>query len=120
MTSIDKDHNDIDQYNNLIKYRNNIKKFILEELNFNNVTYKFYGIIFMESSNHYTSYCNICLNGDLNLQINKSYYYNDLIENGKVHLIEADNFEKKFNRIIDYNPFIILFIKKTNIYIKFI
>jgi hypothetical protein len=35
------------------------------------------------------------LTDDLGLKLNKSYYYNDLIDNGKISLIEEDKFEKK-------------------------
>ena len=83
----------------------------MEIFEFNGIKYKFYGIIFMKSSNHYTSYCHINFMNELDLVKNNSYYYDDSIDDGKVSLIEGNNFKEKINSIINYNPFIILFIK---------
>ena len=65
----------------------------------------------MKSSNHYTSYCHICLSNDLNLSINKSYYYDDEFNDHTILCIEGNSFDEKINGIINYNPFIILLIK---------
>jgi len=65
----------------------------------------------MKNNNHYNAFCNICLNDELNLNLNDSYYYDDLLDNGKIVLIKGINFDIKLNQIIDYNPFIIKYIK---------
>jgi hypothetical protein len=67
----------------------------------------------MPNHNHYTAFCNICLNDELNLAINESYYYDDLLENGKKELIKGLNFDTKINQIIEFNPFIIIYIKDS-------
>jgi hypothetical protein len=67
----------------------------------------------MPNHNHYTAFCNICLNDELNLAINESYYYDDLLENGKIELIKGLNFDTKINQIIEFNPFIIIYIKDS-------
>jgi len=113
LSKIDNDTGDLNQYDNLIKYRTQIKDFIKNEFVFNNITYKLYGIIFMKEYNHYTAYCNDCLTDDLNLVINESYYYDDLIDNGKIELITNLGFKQKLETIIKYNPFIIIYIKKN-------
>ena len=72
------------QYINLIKYNKEIISFIEEKFSFNNIDYIFYGAICMPSDNHYSSYYHLCLNEELNLENDKSYYYDGLINKGKI------------------------------------
>ena len=62
LTEISSDINDLNQFDNLIKYRNIIKNFIKNEFIINDSHYKLYAIICMKNNNHYTAFCSICLN----------------------------------------------------------
>ena len=56
----------------------------------------------MISDNHYSSYyCHFGLNNELNIEANKSFYCNSLIDNGKIELIQSFTFAK----IISSNKF---------------
>ena len=66
----------------------------------------------MPSEDHYSSYCHLCLNNELNLETNKIYYYDGLINNGKIELVFGD-FSNKLNYIIKFNIFIVLYIKNN-------
>ena len=107
----DGSQDDIYQFRNLIIYRDRIKNFIVENFIFNDIHYKLYGIICMESSKHYTAYCHNCLTNKLHLNINQSYYYDDLLNSGLILMINENNFNNKINKIMDKNPFIILYIQ---------
>ncbi len=50
----------------------------------------------MPSEDHYSSYCHLCLNNELNLENDKSNYYDYLINNGKIELVLGD-FSGKLN-----------------------
>ena len=67
----------------------------------------------MESSDHYMAYCYNCLTDDLNLTKNSSNYYDCLLNNRDIILINEGNFKNKIDKIIVYNPFIILYIKNN-------
>ena len=97
----------------MIKYRNNIKNFIASYFIINDSHYKLYALICIPNHNHYTSFWNICLNDELNIALNESYYYNDLLENGEIELIKGLNFETKLNQKIEFNPYIIIYIKDS-------
>lgn len=111
--SNENENDNINQFRNLMKYRDIIKSYIEPEIIFNNIEYKLYGILFMKSSNHYTAYCHICLNDELNLSKNNSYYYDCCNNNGEIILINELNFHSKIEKIIVNNPFIILYIKNN-------
>ena len=66
----------------------------------------------MKSNNHYSVYCNLCLTNELNLSVNSSYYYDDIIDNGKIILIKERDFDNKINILIKNNPFIKIYIKQ--------
>ena len=66
----------------------------------------------MPTDDHYSSYCHLCLINALNLETNKSYYYNSSNNKGKIELIDG-NFISKINHIIQYNIFIVLYVKNN-------
>ena len=84
------------QHFNLKKYKNKTKSFVTENLIFNIFIYIFYGTICIPSEVHYSSYCHLCLNNELNLENDNSHYYEGLINNGKIELVLGD-FSGKFN-----------------------
>ena len=94
----DGSQNDIYQYRNLITYRDTIKKFIVANFVFNDNNYNLSGIIFMESSNHYTAYCHNCLTNQLYLSINQSFYYDDSLNLGLIQEIKEINFNDKLKK----------------------
>ena len=118
LSEIDNHTLDLNQYDNLIKYRSQIKSYIKYEFVFNNIPYQLYRIIFMKDYNHHTVYRNSCLNDEFNLVFHESYYCDDLIDNGKIELIPNLVFTEKLDKLIKYNPFIIIYIQnKLNLII---
>ena len=74
LTEITTDIDDLNQFDNLIKYRNNIKNFIASYFIINDSHYKLYALICIPNHNHYTSFRNIRLNDELNTTLKESYY----------------------------------------------
>ena len=102
LAKVSNDLNYLNQFDNLIKYRDSIKIFIKSEFLFNDNLYILYAIICVKINNHYTAYCNICLTNELHLNYNFSYYYDDLVDNGIIQLIDGLNFNEKLEKIIKY------------------
>ena len=100
------------QYINLKKYKSKIKTFVTESFDFNNLIYIFNGAIYMPTDDHYSSYCHLYLTNELNLENNKSYYYNSSKNKGKIELVDG-NFISKINHISQYNIFIVLYVKNN-------
>ena len=105
-----------DNYNNmqfsyLIHYRNQIKKIIHEEFIFNDNKYKLNSIICFPSENLYTGYFHFCEIDDLDFKKGISYYYDDLVSNRSIDIINDSNYNDKINNILKYNPFILIYDK---------
>ena len=107
--SSDNDNDNNMQFSYLIHYRNQINKFIHEEFIFNDNEYKLNSIICFPSENHYTGYCHFCEIDDLNFKKGISYYYDDLVSNRLIDIINDSNYNDKINNIIKYNPFILIY-----------
>ena len=63
----------------------------------------------MPAINHYSAYCHYNYSDKLNLKPGFSYYYDDLLENGKMELIEEKGFISKIEKISKFNQFILLY-----------
>ena len=50
----------------------------------------------MPTNHHYSAYCHFCLNESLNLILGSSYYYDDMIHNGKIFKINDEDFTKNY------------------------
>ena len=102
---------DENQYLNLIKLRNEYKKFIVASFHYKNNIYKLSGTINQTSVNHYTA-CIISNKREINgLLKNYSYYYDGYNNNNRIiELNKNDNFE--VDSIIKYNPLIIVYLKE--------
>ena len=88
---------------------------IQEEFIFIDVKFKLLGIIYLPSSNHYTSYCHSCFTNKLNLVKNKSYYYDDIL-NGEIIKIEDNYFKNKW---IEHHIIILLLLFMAKIKIQY-
>ena len=97
------------QFSNLKKYKNQIVDFNEEKFSFINLEYELLGIIFLPLISHYSAYCHYCYIEKLNLQLGKSYYYDDLVNKGKIELINESNFRNKIAFISKYNPFVLIY-----------
>ena len=90
---------------------------IQEEFTFIDIIYKLVGIICLSRNNHYTSYCHCYFTNKINLDKNRSYYYDDKVNCGEIIPIEDKNIKKKW---IGYRFItrLLLFMVKIKLIIK--
>ena len=98
---------------NLQIYKNIKKQILLVENLFLLMLMKLLFIICMQNINYYTSYYHDCKSDKLNLIHGKSYYYDDLFNNGEIQKSRKKTFKSKLEFISNFNPFIVIY-GKTN------